>query len=141
MTGHRSAFSLIELLIVVAIVAILTGVGYSYYQDSLQESRETVVRHNLKTVRQAISMYFKDHMAYPKQLESLIGPYLKEGIPELLIYPLRASASVFVEVPTPNSTPEAFQATKTEWIYYPFDGSNIKEIKDVKIKLNNMTIR
>jgi len=27
------------------------------------------------------------------------------------------------------------QATKTEWIYYPFDGSNVKEIKNVKIKL------
>ena len=137
MIKNRSAFTLVELMIVVVIIAVLSVVSVGYYRDSLRESQEAVVRNNLKTVRKAISMYFKDHMAYPKKLESLTGPYLKGKIPELLIYPLSASSSVYVEVPTDDTYQGAFQATETKLIYYDFGANNDKEIKNVKIKIND----
>jgi len=139
MKHKRSAFTLIEILIVVAIIAVLSGVGFSYYTDSLQESREAVVRHNLKTVREAISMYFKDHMAYPTQLQSLTGPYLKESVQQLLIHPIGGDATVHVVVPDTDNdaAPEAFMATLTIEIPYNFDIVNVKEIKNVKIKYQN----
>ena len=136
MKKRRSAFSLIEILIVVAIIAVLAGVGFSYYSDYLQDSKEAVIRHNLKTVREAISMYFKQHMAYPTTLEVLTGPHLKDSVAELLLRPLEG-VEVYVVVPANNAAPQAFMATLTIEIPYNFDGSNVKEIKNIKIKYSN----
>ena len=137
MINHRSGFTLIELLIVVAIIAVLSGVGFNYYQDSIQEARENVVRNNLKTVREAISRYFKDNLQYPTKLEALTGPYLRESVMEMLVYPLEASSAIKIEVPTAIASPQASQATQTEWIFYPLDGSNVREIRDIKIHYEN----
>ncbi len=133
MNRKRSGFTLIELIVVTAIIAVLAGAGYSYYMDSLQDSREAVAKYNVRIVREALSRNFKDNFRYPVELESLTGRYLQKSIQELLIFPLGGDAKVYVEVPTVNTSAEASQATETQTIQYLFDGSNTGQIKNVKI--------
>ncbi len=136
-----------EILIVIVIIAVLAGVGLNYYVDYIEDARIATARTNLKIVRDAISRYFKDHMAYPTTLESLQGPYLQQPIPELLITPLQGQALLLVEVPTdaaiadPNRGSNIFQLSPTadcEWITYDFTGtgSGGKQIRSLKIKYN-----
>lgn len=91
MNKHRSGYTLIEMLIVVAIIAVLAGVGYNYYGDSIEEARINTVRLNMRTVKEAIGRYFKDRMVYPTSLDELRGPYLQQSVQELVLNPLLES--------------------------------------------------
>lgn len=68
---RRKAFTIVEVIIVVAIVGILTAMSLQYYGDVDQSAREAVAKSNLKTVRDAIGEYFKAHMEYPTNLTDL----------------------------------------------------------------------
>ncbi|GAB4274235.1 MAG: hypothetical protein Kow0029_14400 [Candidatus Rifleibacteriota bacterium] len=89
MNKKRSGYTLIELLIVVAIIAVLVGVGFNYYQDSLEDAKINTVKMNLNAVRDAIARYFKDRMVYPASLDQLHGPYLQNTVEELVLRPLQ----------------------------------------------------
>ena len=132
-----------EMLIVVAIVAVLAGAGYNYYADILPEARENTARTNLKIVRDAISRYFKDNMAYPTSFRALEGPYLQQTVKESLLNVLNASAAVLVEVPDSAKTTETniFQVPPASctWLKYDFDGPGVgnNQIRNIKIKIND----
>ncbi len=146
MNRCRGGFTLIEMLIVVAIIAVLAGVGYNYYGDILPEARENTARLNLKIVRDAISRYFKDNMAYPTSLEVLQGPYLQQPVVALLVTILAGNTIVRVEVPTdaaiadPLKGPNVYQLAPADriWVDYNFisGGSGGKQIRNLKIIYN-----
>jgi prepilin-type N-terminal cleavage/methylation domain-containing protein len=103
MNKKRSGFTLIEIMIVVAVIAVLTGVGFNYYQDSLVEARVNTVKLNLDAVSEAISRYFKDHMTYPTSINELKGPYLQQSVQELLLTPLQPlDSNVRIEIKVSN---------------------------------------
>lgn len=146
MKRTASGFTLMEMLIVVTIIAVLAGVGFSYYSDSIEDARIATTRNNLKVVRDAIARYFKDHMTYPTSLEALQGPYLQQPVSYLLVSQLQGNAIVRVEVPTnaaiadPAKGPNIFQLTAVdcEWVDYDFGGigSGNKQIRSIRIKHN-----
>ncbi|BBH11638.1 prepilin-type N-terminal cleavage/methylation domain-containing protein [Chromobacterium haemolyticum] len=72
-------FTLIELLVVMSIIgALMALVGPSYFKHN-DRARETVLRHNLAALRQAIDDYRADHGANPSALQDLVGGrYLRE---------------------------------------------------------------
>ena len=86
------------MMIVVVIIAVLAGVGYNYYGDSIEEARLNTVKINLRTVKDAIARYFKDHLTYPKSLDQLRGPYLMQSVNELLITPLGGDAQIELNI-------------------------------------------
>jgi prepilin-type N-terminal cleavage/methylation domain-containing protein len=53
----RRGFSLIELLVVVAIVAILVGVATPYYSDYVKESKRTKALQDLDVLKQAVVLF------------------------------------------------------------------------------------
>lgn len=53
----KRGFSLIELLVVVAIVAILVGVATPYYSDYVKESKRTKALQDLDVLKQAVVLY------------------------------------------------------------------------------------
>jgi len=79
-TMNKRAFSLIELLIVVTIIAILIGVALPYYQDYVRQSRLAKAKHELDIIKEALVKH--DTMAErPFQgtdLRVLLGHYLQD---------------------------------------------------------------
>ena len=74
-------FTLIEMMIVVAIIMILIGIAAGMYQRSVVRAKEATLRSDLSVMRQAIDHYTLDKEAAPQALEDLINPqsqYLRE---------------------------------------------------------------
>lgn len=136
MNKPGGGFSLIEMLIVVAILAALAGVGSSYYQDYTQEASISLVKYNLVAVRDAMARYFKDRLEYPKEFASLQGPYLQQSVQELLLSPL--PTNVVVEVEIANEVDLNREEWTWSWIEYAFTGtgSGGKQMRNVRIKYN-----
>ena len=92
MKPHRiqqKGFTLIELIVTVAIVAILASVAMPMLQMSVQRSKENELRENLRQIREAIDAYKKaadegrikksiEETGYPPNLEILVNGVLDE---------------------------------------------------------------
>ena len=76
---RRRGFTLVELMVVMAIVVTLVAVAVPYYQKSLIRSKETVLKSNLFTMRQMIDEYSFDKQKAPQALQDLVTDgYLRE---------------------------------------------------------------
>jgi|ERR1035438_6082770 general secretion pathway protein G len=72
-------FTLLELMIVIAIILILIGIAVGNYQRSILRARETVLKQDLVTMRQAIDNYTLDKQQAPQSLDDLVeGHYMRE---------------------------------------------------------------
>ena len=82
-TARRQAgFTLIELLIVIALITILATMGLVQYRNSMQSSREAVLRTDLFRMRDAIDQYYADKTKYPASLDALVSDGYMRKIPE-----------------------------------------------------------
>jgi len=77
-----SGFTLIELLIVITLITILATMGIVQYRNSIQSSREAVLRTDLFRMRDAIDQYFADKGKYPSSLDTLVSDGYMRKIPE-----------------------------------------------------------
>ena len=68
---RRRGFTLIELLVVFTILAILLTLAVPRYFNSIDKSKEAVLRENLAQMRDAISHYYADKGKYPDSLDAL----------------------------------------------------------------------
>jgi len=74
-------FTLLELMIVIAIIMILIGIAAGAYLKSVQRAKEATLKSDLTVMRQAIDHYTLDKEAAPQALEDLVNPqsqYLRE---------------------------------------------------------------
>ncbi len=72
----RRGFSLIELLVVVAIIAILVGVATPYYSDYVKESKRAKALQDLDVLKQAVVLFnSQEDLPYQGQLATT-SPYL-----------------------------------------------------------------
>ncbi len=76
---RRTGFSLVELLVVLAALALLLSVAAPTYVKHVDRARDVVLRHNLAGVRDAIDKFHADHARYPQDLAELVSrKYLRE---------------------------------------------------------------
>ena len=68
---RENAFTLIELMIVIAIMLILIGMAALNYSRTVIRSKEAVLRTDLRTMRDAIDNYTLDKQAAPQSLDDL----------------------------------------------------------------------
>jgi general secretion pathway protein G len=86
--GRRAAgkprargFTLIELLVVMAIIGTLLSIAVPRYFRSLERARETVLKHDLAILREAIDKYSSDLNKYPEKLSDLADHRYIRAVP------------------------------------------------------------
>ncbi len=76
---RRAGFTLIELMIVMAIISILLSVAVPLYNKALMRTKETILRQNLFSMRTVIDEYTYDKGKAPQSLEDLVtAGYLRK---------------------------------------------------------------
>jgi len=99
-------FTLVELLIVMAILALLLSIAAPRYFDSLERAKEASLRTNLRMLRESIDKYRGDTGRFPESLQQLVDARYLRAIP---LDPLTDSATTWVLLPHPDgNTPGAF---------------------------------
>jgi general secretion pathway protein G len=72
-------FTMMELMVVIAIILVLIGMAAGRYEKSVVRAREAVLKQDLATMRNAIQQYTLDKAAGPQSLDDLVGSgYLRE---------------------------------------------------------------
>lgn len=94
--ARRRGFTLIELLVVLAIIALLLSVATLRYFSSLDRARETALKQDLYTMREAIQKYNADKGRYPETLDALVADRYLRNVP---VDPVTDSTRTWVAVP------------------------------------------
>jgi general secretion pathway protein G len=69
---------MIELMVVMALIVILATIGMAQYRQSIQYTKESVLKDDLFKMRDAIDQYYADKNKYPAALEDLVtGGYMR----------------------------------------------------------------
>ena len=88
-------FTLIELIVALAIIALLLSVAAPNYLGGLARADEAALRENLYVMRDAIDKHFADTGRYPASLDELAAKRYLRAIP---VDPITGKAS-WVAVP------------------------------------------
>lgn len=82
-TIHKkdAGFTLVELMIVMAIVGVLAVVAIPSYVGSVKQAREAVLKEDLHVMRSAIDSYTADKQKAPQSLEDLVTEGYLKSIP------------------------------------------------------------
>lgn len=94
--GHSRGFTLIEMLVVMAVLAVLAGLVAPRYLERVQGARETVLRQNLVGVRTAIDQFYRDQLRYPTTLDELVQRRYLRAVP---VDPITDRADTWIVVP------------------------------------------
>ena len=62
---RRSAFTLVEILIVVVILGIIATVVIGLVSNATRDAGESSLRDNLRTMRSSLQLYLAEHGSYP----------------------------------------------------------------------------
>lgn len=73
-TALQGGFSLMELMIVVAIVAILAAVAMPAYFNHMMRSRQTAVISELMSIKAAQERFFAERGGYAGRMNALLNP-------------------------------------------------------------------
>ena len=91
---RRTAFTLVEMLLVLVILAVLAAIVIPKFSGRSQQAKETAAKSQISSLEIALDSYEVDTGAYPQGstgLNALVdqpnnaqnwkGPYLKKGVP------------------------------------------------------------
>jgi general secretion pathway protein G len=78
----QSGFTLIELMIVMAIIGILATLAIPSYVSAIKHAREAVLKEDLHVMRAAIESYTMDKNKAPQSLDDLVQSGYLKIIPE-----------------------------------------------------------
>lgn len=74
-------FTLVELMVVMAIIALLLALALPRYFKHLDHAHETVLRQDLAVMRDAIDKYHGDTGRYPDSLDALVAARYLRALP------------------------------------------------------------
>ena len=85
MTKNRKAFTLVEILIVVAIIALLAGIAIPNLLRAKVTSNQSAAQATLKAISNALETYAISNGVYPPATTSLIGaaPFTSGALPAI----------------------------------------------------------
>ena len=112
-------FTLIEMLVVMAIIATLLSIAAPRYFRSTDDAREAALKSDLRTLREAIDHYHADRGSYPEVLDDLVEKRYLRAIP---VDPIAGDAWTLLPPPAPAqasapATPTSLPAGAPTGIY------------------------
>ena len=78
----NAGFTLVELMIVMAIIMVLAVVAVPSYIAAMRSAREAVLKEDLHVLRNAIDSYTADKQKAPQSLDDLVQEGYLKSIPE-----------------------------------------------------------
>jgi general secretion pathway protein G len=96
MVRRMEGFTLVEVLVVMAIVATLLTLVTPRYFAVMERSRESTLRHDLAVMRDAIDKFYSDRGVYPNALDELVSQSYLRAIPQ---DPMTETAATWIIVP------------------------------------------
>lgn len=94
-------FTMIELMVALAILAMILTVAAPKYFGNLDATKESVLREDLYIMRNAIDKYFTDHGRYPDSLKDLVTQRYLRAVPT---DPFTLSPNSWVVTAPPDAT-------------------------------------
>jgi general secretion pathway protein G len=78
---NDAGFTLVELMIVMAIIGVLAVVAIPSYVGAIRQAREAVLKEDLHVMRSAIDSYTADKQKAPQTLQDLVTDGYLRSIP------------------------------------------------------------
>jgi general secretion pathway protein G len=123
---RNRGFTLIEVIIVLALIVVLASMGMAQYQNSVTHSKEAVLKEDLFRLRDAIDQYYADKNQYPATLDALVSEHYLRALPE---DPFTKSSSSWQTVP---AEPDPNNPTAEAGVYDIKSGSDGTAIDGTK---------
>lgn len=76
-----AGFTMMELVVVMAMIGLILSIAVPRYLDSLERGRERALEHNLAQLRVAIDQYYGDRGSYPERLQDLVDQRYLRAVP------------------------------------------------------------
>src|SRR5260370_23911234 len=93
---RQRGFTLMEMIVVIAIMMILVSISVPAYNRSIVRAREAALRQNLFTLRAVINHYTEDKEKAPQSLDDLLSAGYLKHIP---VDPYTGSSSTWQRQP------------------------------------------
>jgi general secretion pathway protein G len=115
---NRSAFSLVELVVVVLIIGILAAVAAPRMFDTAGDARDAATKASLGIIRDSVELYKSQNGSYPPAatFTTAIKPYIKGTFPKVQttsVPSANQNNSVVANAGNPIATPAGTQG----WAY------------------------
>lgn len=78
---QRAGFTLVELMVVLAIIALLISIVAPHYVGRVARAEEAVLRENLTIMREALDRHYADAGRYPASLDELVKKKYLRSVP------------------------------------------------------------
>jgi general secretion pathway protein G len=115
---REKGFTLIELMVVMALIVILASIGLVQYGHSVTRAKEATLSEDLFRIRDAIDQYYADKNKYPTTLDTLVQEKYLRAVP---VDPFTQSAETWQ---TTMSEPEPGNPSAEPGIYNVHSGSD-----------------
>ena len=80
--SRQGGWTMIELLVVMALIVVLSSLAMAQYRNSIQSTKEAVLKADLFHMRESIDQYYADKGQYPSSLQTLVSEGYLRRIPE-----------------------------------------------------------
>ena len=81
MRNNHKGFTLIELMVVMALIVILASIALVQYGPSVTRAKEATLKEDLFRMRDAIDQYYADKNKYPPSLDALVQDKYMRTVP------------------------------------------------------------
>ena len=94
----EEGFTLIELMVVMAIIATLLSLALPRYFGSIDKSKEVTLMQSLSVMRDAIDKFYSDNGRYPDQVADLVEKRYLRAVP---VDPVTESTETWIVIAPP----------------------------------------